>query len=118
MKRRSVVGLALVAVGGVAAGCATGGGGGGGALEAQFTQEIAPILTANCVGCHGGARTSAGVNLVFANYAEAQARDEAFWNRVSAALSSGRMPPATAPSRPTDAQRARLISWIGDNLVD
>jgi len=103
---------------GALAGCASGGGGSGGPLQAEFAQEIQPILTANCTGCHGPGAASGGVNLAFANLAGAQTQNAAFWTRVRTAITSGRMPPAQAPRRPSNAERDRLVEFISEHLAN
>jgi len=110
-------GAATLVLSALVASCASGGSGGG-ALQAEFTRDIQPILAANCAGCHNATAGAGGVTLAFANLAEARQRDAAFWTRVSNAITSGRMPPPTAARRPSDAERQRLVAWIGEHLVN
>jgi uncharacterized membrane protein len=85
------------------------------APASSFDQTVSPFFTTYCTGCHSGADARAGVQLTFANEAETQERasaDADFWGRVAGALEEGRMPPAFAPSHPTDEERATIVEWI------
>ena len=33
------------------------------AVEAYYTEDVAPILSSNCIGCHSGSTASAGLHL-------------------------------------------------------
>lgn len=117
MKSKAVVGMAALAAGLILAGCAsTSGRPTPELLQAEFAADIQPVLQVNCVGCHGANNPQAGVSLVFANYAAAQAAGGAFWSRVRIAITSGRMPPAAAPRRPTNEENDRVVRFIEDYL--
>jgi mono/diheme cytochrome c family protein len=117
MKSKAVGRVAAIALGLVLAGCAsTGGRPTPELLQAEFAGDIQPVLQMNCTGCHGATQPRAGVSLVFANFGAAQAQDGTFWSRVRIALTSGRMPPAQAPRRPTDEERDRLVEFIEEYL--
>lgn len=117
MKSKAVTGIVALAAGMILAGCAsTSGRPTPELLQAEFARDIQPVLQLNCVGCHGANDPRAGVNLVFANFAAAEARGGAFWSRVRIALTSGRMPPAAAPRRPTNEERDRLVLFIEEYL--
>jgi mono/diheme cytochrome c family protein len=118
MKSKAVVGIVAMAAGMILAGCAsTSGRPTPELLQGEFARDIQPILQLNCTGCHGANDQRGGVSLVFPSFAVADAQEAAFWTRVRIALTSGRMPPSTAPRRPTTDERDRLIRFIEEYLA-
>jgi mono/diheme cytochrome c family protein len=88
--------------------------------QVTFDTHIGPLLTKYCSGCHGGESPPAGVRLHLAN--EEAAREIAtaepdFWSRVATEVSTKQMPPASARTSPTDAERTLLVAWITGNML-
>src|SRR4051812_14271327 len=78
--------------------------------HANFDADIAPVFNKYCIGCHAGAQPKGDMLLKFKDEADARGRvaNDEFWSKVSAELSSGRMPPAMVKNRPSDDERKRL----------
>lgn len=70
---------------------------------ATFSYQFANLIETNCLDCHGGGATAAGVNL--SNY------NGIFQNRNAAytAMNNGRMPPS---GKLSNAQIASFKTWI------
>ncbi len=72
---------------------------------------MAPLVKKYCAGCHNPGTRSGGIVLTaFANEA-AVLKGRNVWEKVSHNLESRHMPPPRA-SKPTDAERAKLVAWI------
>ena len=75
----------------------------------------APILKQYCFQCHGSGVATAGVNLERLTATGSIADTYLTWAAVKTVLASKRMPPKGLP-RPTDEQRAQVVSWIQAKL--
>jgi hypothetical protein len=90
------------------------------ASKAHFDTDVAPVITKYCVACHSGAQPKGDILLRFQDEAEARSRavtSDEFWDKVAAEVESGRMPPATSKSRPTDGEKQLLASWIKNDVL-
>jgi len=87
--------------------------------HASFDGDIAPVFNRYCIGCHSGAQPKGDMLLKFKDEADARGRaaNDDFWSKVSAELSSGRMPPAMVKNRPSDEERKRLVDWINNDVL-
>ncbi len=74
--------------------------------DLQFEELVRPMLEDRCFACHGNGIKKGGVDLE-----GARAEDQKLWGAVLKNVRSGIMPPADKP-RPTNAELARLESWI------
>lgn len=93
---------------------------GGKATDLTYERDVAPILDANCVGCH----VSGGIApFPLTTYDEVYAQR----NSVAAAVSSGSMPPwppdpdcadYTRDSSLSDADIATIVDWSQGEAVD
>jgi mono/diheme cytochrome c family protein len=85
------------------------------AAAVTFEKNVAPLVQQFCGGCHGASNPAGGLGLVTykAGAAVLKARD--IWERVASNVSSGTMPPEGAP-KPTEAQKALIVSWIESTL--
>ncbi|MBN9519259.1 DUF1592 domain-containing protein [bacterium] len=81
-------------------------------LDAQFRDTVRPFLDANCGSCHGAERPKADLNLRRFTTPASVAADFAQWEEVLTQLKSGEMPPRTAKTQPTAAQRQAVVAWI------
>ncbi len=88
--------------------------------QATYEQEIRPLLTRHCAGCHAGKDPSGGVDLSASETVASVQRDQATWRKVVTQLRERSMPPKGAP-QPTEEQRDRLSLWLAhtlDNVPD
>ena len=69
----------------------------------SYSKQIAPIIKANCLTCHGGSSPQAGVNL--STYAGAKANGPA----ANDVIQGGAMPPAGQLSA---ADMALFQAWV------
>jgi hypothetical protein len=81
----------------------------------SFGDEIKPLITRYCTGCHGGERPKGGLNL--ARYADdlGVVKDRKFWGRVVEYVEAGEMPPEGRP-QPTQTELERFAAAIEDVL--
>ena len=77
----------------------------------SFAENVAPMLSTYCVGCHDADTASGGVNLEGVEGADAGGRDVALWGRIADVLRAGAMPPR-GKSRPDPENLAAIESWI------
>lgn len=88
----------------------------------SFTKDVAPIITKNCVGCHGVARASANLNLEnFAGWrkggktgavlAAGNPTGSLIMRAVMAPIAQGGMPKDGSPLDKEDIQK--IGTWIG-----
>ena len=85
--------------------------------DAAFEMEIRPLLEQHCFECHGAKKQKAGVNLEAFRDLASFYREPRMWEKVLGAVHDEEMPPDDKP-QPTDAQRARIVAWIGHALDD
>jgi hypothetical protein len=80
-------------------------------ISPAYTQDVKPILDANCVRCHGGSRPSAGVNLTtYAGVMRVVVAGSASSRLVVVSSSTGSMYGYLSGDR---ASRAAMIrSWV------
>ena len=84
---------------------------------ATFKDRVLPVLTANCVRCHGGDAPKAKLNLSGERTLDRLRKDSALWFRVMERVEEGSMPPATAtPLGPADKQV--IAAWVRAELTD
>jgi mono/diheme cytochrome c family protein len=83
--------------------------------EQTYQQEIAPFLKRNCLLCHQAKNATAGLDLSKFASAELAWRHPEVWEKVSARLLDGTMPPKGLP-RPPMEQRDAVVSWIREGL--
>ena len=89
----------------------------GTAYAAGVPANVAAIVEARCVGCHGGDKPESGVKLDGEWTAERLvAFDGNTWFRALHEIESGRMPPEEE-EQPTAAERAAVAKWIRGDLA-
>lgn len=86
------------------------------ALRQRFDEAVQPILTANCVTCHGPNRQKGGVTLHDISIDPADTKAVARWSQVLEQLECGLMPPEDR-SQPTARQKQDIVDWISDYLT-
>lgn len=80
-----------------------------------FDARIKPFLSRNCVLCHSAKNTTAGLDLSRFTSPETIWEHPEVWEKVSARILDGTMPPKGLP-RPPMEQRDEVVSWIRDGL--
>jgi hypothetical protein len=82
-----------------------------------FSHQIKPLLVKYCTRCHGGKRPKGDVRFdAFSDDASAL-KEHDVWERVSAILRSGEMPPAGRRPRPTPAEVDVITGWIDHTVL-
>ncbi len=85
-------------------------------FDQQFGQQIRPLLSAYCFGCHSGEEPEAELNLAaFDRPAVDVAEDQAVWARIEEVLRSSEMPPDTEP-QPSPEEKEQLLGWLESAL--
>ena len=74
------------------------------------------FLARNCVACHTGEQAQAGIQLSSSETDWSSREAVAKWERVFGALSTAKMPPATA-SQPSAQERAHMVEWLKGRLL-
>ena len=80
-------------------------------LERQFTNNIHPVITQYCAGCHSGSAPAAQLDLKTYSTLESVVRDYPRWALVLKRVTTEEMPPKQAPPLPPDG-RKQLTDWI------
>ena len=84
------------------------------AVTASFDGQIKPVLAKYCVGCHGGAKPKADLNLeTIGGVSFAQNRKA--WEQVLDYVEGGDMPPPGKP-KPSPAETELLTGWLDTQL--
>jgi mono/diheme cytochrome c family protein len=77
----------------------------------EFQQQVLPVLTKNCVGCHNDRAEAGGFSFESLKDAAAASQKPELWEKVLDKLRAGLMPPRPAsPLSTTDS--AAVIGWI------
>lgn len=84
------------------------------ALEKDFAEQIQPLLTMYCVGCHNADNMKSGVRVDQLN-GSVDERHLSLWKEIRNQVADGAMPPEDEP-QPTDEQRRSLADWVGRAL--
>ena len=62
-------------------------------VKAYYTENVAPILSSNCIGCHSGSTASAGLHLDSYTSVYSEIKSGNVWDRVTRVQgSNGFMP--------------------------
>jgi hypothetical protein len=86
-----------------------------GELAASFEKFAKPFLKQNCLRCHEGDTSMAGVRIDQLD-AKFEDRHIATWEAVRERIDAGTMPPKGTKPQPSDADRERMTKWIDDAL--
>jgi mono/diheme cytochrome c family protein len=79
--------------------------------DRELTDTVRPFLNTYCIGCHGGEKPAAQLDLRPYATTESVVQDFARWDRVLARLDAKEMPPRLA-KQPSEAARQHVVSWI------
>lgn len=80
-------------------------------LARDFRTAVAPLLEAHCTSCHGEKKPKGGLDLTRFTTPESVAADFPMWEAVIEQIQSGEMPPKSAKSHPTAAERKAAVAW-------
>ncbi len=84
-------------------------------LQAEFVQDVQPIIQRYCLDCHTTLDKQGELDLErFANF-DAVRTDPPAWQKVAHMLANGEMPPEDA-DQPDAAERQLLEEWVGNYL--
>ncbi len=83
--------------------------------DTAYQQQVTPFLKRNCILCHQAKNATAGLDLSKYGTAELAWQHPEMWEKVSARLLDGTMPPKGLP-RPPMEQRDAVLNWIRDGL--
>ncbi len=81
------------------------------ARESAFRERVATLLDKYCVGCHGGEKPKADLDLAALSDLTTFAKERKRWETILAMVDDGSMPPEGEPA-PIDDERAALVGWI------
>ena len=84
--------------------------------QAEFVQDIKPLLERYCFKCHGNKRAKAEVNLEALGTRPDFSRDGRMWEKVHHMLNQREMPPEQKP-QPTEDERSLLTEFIDAQLA-
>jgi mono/diheme cytochrome c family protein len=81
-----------------------------------FHDQVRPLLAQHCFACHGETKAKAGINYQGMSRLPAFLAQPELLEGMVTVLREREMPPAKAPSQPSDAERAALIAWAEGQL--
>jgi hypothetical protein len=80
-------------------------------LEGQFTRTVRPFLVKYCIGCHGGERPAAQMDLSRLTTMAAFVQDDGRSKRILERLDAEEMPPKGARD-PAPQERRLAVEWL------
>lgn len=84
---------------------------------ADFQKSVAPLLTKNCLPCHGPEKSEGRLRIDQLNPDLLTGPDVERWREVYNALSNSEMPPEDAPDYAlADTDRGNMADWLGGEL--
>lgn len=84
---------------------------------ADFQKSVRPILTKNCVDCHGPQKAKGRLRIDQLDPDLLAGADAEKWREIYSVLSKSEMPPATEPAYAlSDANRATVVDWVSGEL--
>jgi len=83
----------------------------GASLEQQFTQTVRPFLAKHCIGCHGGDKPEAQLDLRTFQTMSSAVKDHPRWAMILERLNADEMPP-DSEERPPAKDKAAVTAWI------
>lgn len=83
----------------------------------HFQKVIGPILTKNCVACHGPQKSEGRLRIDKLNPNLLTGADVERWREVYNVLVNSEMPPEDEPEYALDdADRGNIVDWLGDEM--
>src|SRR5262245_52565252 len=77
----------------------------------EFQQQVLPVLTKTCAGCHNDRARAGGFSFEGIRDEAAALQKPELWQKVLDKLSAGQMPPRPAAPLPA-ADAAAVMGWI------
>ena len=87
-----------------------------GSWAESLPSPASEFLASNCAACHAGDQAQAGVDLSSADTDWTVPETVERWERVFEALSTSKMPPATA-NQPSEEEREQMVEWLRGRLL-
>lgn len=84
-------------------------------LDSRMADEIRPLLSRYCHGCHNADKQKGDLNLERFDTVAAARRDTAVWEKTLDQVALGEMPPDDEP-QPTADEKNRLMTWVREFL--
>lgn len=81
-------------------------------LARRLDTTVQPFVAEYCVGCHGGEKPEADLDLRPFSSMAAVTRGYNYWELILERLEAGEMPPAKAKKHPSEAQSQAIMEWI------
>jgi hypothetical protein len=81
-------------------------------LARRFDKTVRPFVERNCVGCHGGEKPKADLDLTPFKDLGTVVKDFPRWAQILERMQSGEMPPPKEKTQPTAEERHQAIAWI------
>ena len=82
-----------------------------------FESEIAPILASACLGCHGPEKQKGKFRVDTLDPDLVHGEDANWWVDVVGVLTNGEMPPPDEDVEIADADRAKVIDWLSEQVL-
>ena len=82
-----------------------------------FQTEIGQILTRSCVGCHGPEEQKGKFRVDTLDPDLVHGEDANWWVDVIGVLTNGEMPPPDEDVEIADADRAKVINWLSEQVL-
>ena len=83
-------------------------------IQATFKNRVWPLVTQNCLACHGLQKQEGKLNLSDFSTVDAIVQNHGVWEVVLERMVAGEMPPQTAPNQLTESERREVVKWIRD----
>jgi hypothetical protein len=77
----------------------------------SLNNTVLPFVTKSCYQCHNATRKAGGMDLMLLNMPASVMQNRATWENVVRKVSSGEMPPESAP-QPDEAELQAAIGWL------
>ncbi len=84
----------------------------GDSLEQRFAAKVQPFVESYCVGCHGGKKPKAQLDLSRDLSIVGIIKNMHHWETVLERLEANDMPPESAAKQPGKVERAAVIAWL------
>lgn len=86
------------------------------ATKDPFVAQVKPLIEKYCLSCHDAKKAKGELNLAAFTDSASMMKQPEIWETVKKRLELKEMPPKNKPA-PSDAERNRMIAWIGTELA-
>ena len=81
----------------------------------SYEKSVQPVLAKSCYGCHNAKVKTGDVDIQSLNGAPSVAKHADLWEKISAKMRSGEMPPKGLP-RPAQSDIATVAKWVEEQI--